>query len=269
MKKLLALFLAVFASAHSLEYKPWLGEVYEFHFLPKYAYSFYSSVEGSLQPLGSTSNDNLLYFGLEFPFTPEWSVDADLEFVDTPRQSFSFRSTALQLRYLWLDDIVGDSVSLTTGANIRVVSPRSLHDVSCPYYGNTDFQVNISIGKEYDQIEFWRLRLWGFGSVGIANRGSPWFEGKIGFDGNYDERHKWGIYVLGQHGFGRKNYVNIDHFHGYASIRNKFIDIGFFYGYKFRVYGTLKAEYDRRVLAKRCPQRVNTFIVSYSLPFSF
>lgn len=269
MKKLAFIFSIFICSLQALEVEPWLGEIYEFHFLSSYSYSFYSSVEGSTAPLKGTSKDHLLYFDLEFPFSPDWACDADLQFVDTPRQSFSYRAAALQLRYLWLDDIVGDPVSLTTGFNLRYTSSRSLHDVSCPYHANVDFQANFSIGKEFDQFEFWRLRIWGYGNLGIANRGSPWMSAILGLEGNFDERHKWGIYADGRHGFGRRTWINISDFNGYAKIRYKAIDIAFQYGYRFGVYGTLKAAYSRRLLAKRYPQRMNTFLISYLLPFSF
>ena len=55
----------------------------------------------------------------------------------------------------------------------------------------------------------------------------------------------------------------------YAKIREKAIDLGFRYGYRLGVYGTLRFTYFRRVLARSCPAEVNAFIFSYLLPFSF
>ena len=147
--------------AFCLEMQPWFGNVYEFDLLARYSYSYYHRVPDATRPLGYTSEDHLAYADLELPFAPYWSFDGDLQFTDTPRQSFSFRSIALQLRYLWLDDIVGDSVSLTTGFSARHTSRRSLKDISCPYHRDFDFEANFALGKEFDKFEFWRYRLWG------------------------------------------------------------------------------------------------------------
>ena len=81
----------------------------------------------------------------------------------TSKETFNFRSAAWQARYLWLDDIVGDPISFATGASVRVTSTTSLKDVSCPYHGNVDFEVNFALGKEWDvfgMLAFPRLGLW-------------------------------------------------------------------------------------------------------------
>jgi len=256
-------------SIFSLEQQPWFGDVFEFHFLGSYTYSRFSSVQAAIVPLRNPSNDHLLYFGLDFSFTPQWTFDWDLQFTETPRQSFSFRSTAWQFRYLWLDDIIGDLVSLSTGANIRYTSSRSIHDISTPYPAPVDFELNFSVGKEFDYLQDWRFRFWGFGALGQGSRGSPWLRATLAFEGNYYDEHKWALFSYFSHGFGRKTTVNIANFNGYARIRQKSIDIGASYGFRMLVYGTIRVSYVRRVLAKRCPSRVNFFTLSYLLPFSF
>jgi len=265
--KFLPFFLPL--SLFALEMQPWFGDVYEFHLLSGYSYSRYTKVDSAIDQLTSASNDHLLFFDLEFSFSPQWSIDFDLEFTDTPRQSFSYRSSAVQARYLWLDDIIGDVISLATGFSIRNTSSRSLKDVSCPYEGNFDFEANLSFGKEFDTFQFWRYRFWGYGAIGLANRGSPWFRGIASFETNYRDLHKFGAFIIGNHGYGRKDTVNIANFYGYARIREKYLDLAFRYGYRVGVWGTLRLEYKRRVLAKRCPENVNTFMISFLLPFSF
>lgn len=267
MRKIFFLLLPLMA--FSLEKQPWLSDVYEFHFLGGYAYSRFNKVEGAVDQLTSPFNVHLLFGGLDFSFSPEWSIDADVEFSDTTRTSFGFRSFAIQGRYLWLDDIIGDWISLTTGGSIRVTSPTFLKDVSCPSHGNVDMEANISIGKEFDSLQFWRFRLWGFGVIGIANRGSPWIRGGAFVEANLDDTHKWALFLLGSHGYGRKRTINIADFRGYGRIRQKNIDIGIRYGYRMSVWGTLRGEYMRRVKASLYPENVNTFVISYLLPFSF
>ena len=252
-----------------LEVQPWFSDVYEFHFLENYAYSRFRSVQGGVPQLKNFFNSNVIYTGLEFCPSPEWSVDGDIQVADTTAMSFNFRSVAFQARYLWLDDIVGNPVSLSTGANFRVTSDAALRDISCPSHSNVDFEVNFALGREFDYSESWQWRLWCFGALGQANLGSPWVRAIAAIETNIDETHKWDFYAIGSNGYGRHSHVDTEHFNGYAKIRQKSIDVGVRYGYRMGVWGSLRWEYQRRVLAKACPQNVNTFAISYLLPFSF
>lgn len=256
------------ACGMTLEVQPWFGDVLEFHFLQSYSYSWFHSVQGSRPSYHKFFQSNLLYSGLEFSPTPVWDVDADLQFSDTTAVSFNFRTAALQVRYLWLDDIVGDPVSFATGGSIRVTATSSLKDVSCPSHGNVDFELNFSLGKEFDPSDIWRFRTWIFGAVGHANRGAPWVRGIAAVEMNHEDMHKWAIYAIGVNGYGRHTHINVDHFFGYAKVREKAIDLGIRYGQGMGVWGTLRVDYLRRVLAKAAPQNVNTFILSWLLPFS-
>jgi hypothetical protein len=160
-------------------------------------------------------------------------------------------------------------VSLTTGASLRFTNSASLHDVSCPSHANFDFEVNFSLGKEFDVSDAFAWRLWGFGAIGHANLGSPWVRAIAALETNYDDQHKFAFFAEGSNGYGRHRTVFVDDFNGYAKIRQKSIDVGARYGYRIGVWGTLRFEYTRRVLAKSCPEEVNNFIFSYLLPFSF
>ncbi|HSX10860.1 MAG TPA: hypothetical protein VLF94_04000 [Chlamydiales bacterium] len=268
MRKWLASLLCLPLFASALEVQPWFGDCLEFHFLGSYAYSYFDRVQGGVPQLKSTFQSNLLYAGLDFSPTPEWSIDTDLQLADTSQMDFNFRTIALQARYLWLDDIIGDRVSLATGANARFTNTASLHDVSCPSHANFDFEFNFSLGKEWDVSDSLAWRLWAFGCLGQANRGSPWVRAIVAVETNYDDQHKFAFLAEGSNGYGRHTTVNVDHFDGYAKIRQKSIDLCVRYGYRVGVWGTLRFEYQRRVLAKSCPAQVNCFVFSYLLPFS-
>jgi len=270
LKQTVAFIFALFTlPIAALEVQPWFGDCLEFHFLGSNAYSYFNRVQNGEPQLTSTFKSDVVYLGLDFSPTPEWSVDGDLQFADTTQQSFNFRSIALQARYLWFDDIVGDAVSFSTGGNARFTNTVSLHDVSCPSHANFDFEINFSLGKEFDVSEYWAWRFWGFGCVGHSNKGSPWVRAIVSCETNYDDLHKWALFAEASNGYGRHTHVSTDHFNGYAKIRQRSVDVGIRYGLRVGVWGTLRAEYIRRVLAKSCPQEVNTFVFSYLLPFSF
>ena len=114
--------------------RSWFGNPYEFNLLSSYTYSYYNKVDSASPPLNYTSHDHLFYFDLEFPYSTNLSFDIDLEFFRTTRNSFNFRSTAFQVRYLFFDDIIGDPVSLAWGGNIRGVTKTFVKDM---YFANS------------------------------------------------------------------------------------------------------------------------------------
>lgn len=254
--------------AIAIETQPWFGDVYEFHFLGAYSYSEFHKVANAKPPYNQPFHENLIYSGLDFAFTPQWAVDADLQVAETTKQSFNFRTAAIQLRYLWLDDVIGDAVSLATGASGRFTPSYALRDVSCPSHAPLDFEVNFSVGKEWEATHDWLFRFWGYGAIGHAIRGSPWVRAIVSIETNIDDQHKFALYGVGENGYGRHVHIDVNHFDGYAKIRNKSIDLGIRYGYRMGVWGTVRFEYIRRLLAKSCPSQVNTWMVSFLIPFS-
>jgi hypothetical protein len=265
MRKLLLLLpISLFA----LEIEPWFCNVWEFNLTSSYTYSRYRHVHNGHPQLKSASNDHVLAFDLSVPPSPNWEIDADIEFAETPRQSMGFRSSAFQARYLWLDDVMGDPVSLTTGASIRGVSSHSLRDVSCPYHSHANFELNTSIGREWDRGFDWRVRLYGFAALGMANQGSPWARAFTTFEGNLQGAHRFGIFAEGYFGFGHRTQVPVNHFNGYASIRHQSLDAGVHYTYVFEIWGRLIFAYTRRLYAHSFPENVNFFTIQYMLPFS-
>jgi hypothetical protein len=252
-----------------LDREPWFTNMWEFNFRPKYTYSYYPSVQGAIQKHQTTSHDNFLTFDLGVCPLDSLSVDVDLEFADTPIQKMGYRSSAVQARYQWLDDIVGDFATITTGAIFRGVSRHGLKDPSCPYHSDVNGALNFSIGKEWDKDQYWTVRMFGYGAGGIANHGSCFAHYLVSIQTNTHNHHRFGLFNEGYFGFGHKESLNIDRFHGYASIHHQSLDVGIRYSYVFPIWGHFTLMYTRRVYAKLFPQDVNFFTMSYTLPFSF
>ena len=255
----------------ALEVQPWFREEWEFNFDSSFTYSRYRDVQGAHPQLKATSNDHVLAFDLGVATSETWAFDVDIEFADTPRQKMGLRSSAFQLRYQWLDDIPGDPVTLITGASIRGVSGHSLKDVSCPYHYYANYELSFTLGKEwYQQLDpHWMIRAYLTAAAGIANRGAPWANFLAVLEGHPGPAHRLGLFGMSYLGFGSHIHIDVDHFHGYASIRHRSIDVGATYAYVFEDWGTLRFAYTRRVFARLFPENVNFFTVSYSLPFTF
>lgn len=262
------LLLLLPLSLFGLDRLPWYCTVWEFTFTPTYTYSEYPRVQNGIPVHQAKSHDHVLGFDLGVSPAPTWQIDTEVEFADTPRQSMGLRSLALQARYLWLDDLLGDPVSLTTGAVIRGVTRHSIRDVSCPYHSYLNFEINAAVGREWDRGVDWRVRTFGGGSLGQANHGYPWL-GVFGvFEGQFAHAHRLGLFLDGAMGFGHHKHVFINHFNGYASVAHRNIDAGLKYTYVFEVWGQLSLAYTRRLYARSFPENVNFFTISYMLPFS-
>jgi hypothetical protein len=265
MRKLLFLLPT---SLFALNIEPWFCNVYEFTFSPYFTYSRYRDVQNGHPQLKSPSNDYVVGCDIAVPPAPQWEVDADVEFADTPRQSMGLRSSGLQIRYLWLDDVLGDAVSLTTGVSARGVSKHSLHDVSSPYHSQANFELTTSIGREWDRGFQWRFRTYGFGAAGMGNRGYPWARAIAVVEGNQHNTHRLSLFAEGYMGFGPHKRVRTNHFDGYASIQHRNFDMGIQYTYVTEIWGRITLAYTRRLYARSFPENVNFFTIGYMLPFS-
>lgn len=251
-----------------LPQEPWLGNVYEFFFDAHYTFSFYTHVANGRPSTKHSSYDHQFLGGIGFTPSQYWDLDLEVEVTNTTTLSWNLRSVALQGRYLWLDDVIGDPISLTTGLSLRGVPHRNLRDTSCPYPGEADIELSLCAGKEWSTGPFWTARVYGLGAVGIANRGSPWTRLFCALEGNYDDRHQFQLSARGEFGFGAENFVNVDHFRGYGNIHHQSVDLGAAYRYQFLVWGRLSFEYVYRIYAHAYPERVNYFTLWYHLPFS-
>lgn len=263
----LGLHLPILGSA--LEVSPWFGNIWEFNFQSDYTYYRFSHVQNGHPKIKHAWNNQLLNFSIEVPLKETFDVELEIEFTDTPKESWGFRSFAGQFRYLFLDDVAGDPVSLMAGINIRGVSQRALRDITTPYHAAANFELNVAAGKEWSQMQYWKIRSFAFGALGIANRGSLWIRGLAAFEGNYKDNHQYQLFANSYWGFGSNRDVNIDHFHGYARIHHQSIDLGAGYSYLFDIWGALNFTYTFRVFAHSFPEYVNFFALSYRLPFSF
>lgn len=269
MRFLIALCISLsFFSLEAFQTQPWMGNFLELHFIPSFIYRKYPSVNGAYNPTSYSSNDRFTNLDLEVALDA-WDVELCVEFADTRRQSLGTQSSGMQVRYQWLDDISGSAFSFVSGLNIRWASKRSLKDVSCPYHAEWNFEIGNAIGKEFDQIEDWLFRTYGFLGVGQANKGRPWVRGVVSCEAHFNKKHRLEFLGEGYFGFGKTRSVNIDHFRGYANIFHQSIDVGAGYYYTIsQIWGTASLHYSYRVFAKDFPAHANTFMIAYNFPFS-
>ena len=83
-------------------------------------------------------------------------------------------------RYIVLDDVAGDPISLTAGLSYIESFIPGLHDVSSFHHGRAEGELFLSVGKERRAWASWIRRWWAAGAIGIGDRGSPWLRGNVG-----------------------------------------------------------------------------------------
>lgn len=260
--------ILIYIEGNTLEVRPWLDPLLEFYFCPTYNYNYFKRVDGA-DPHHSypSSNQVISIDGRVSPMT-HWDVQVEVEGTHTPRQSWGYRSAAIQGRFQWGDDIAGDPISGTLGLHVREVSSHSLADISSPYHATLNFELHSAIGKEWSQEGVWTLRTWGMVGAGMGNRGFPWIRAIGGVEKSWNHRHRLGAFGIGYIGLGNKQHIHVEHFHGWGQFQHQSVDIGFTYQYHFDIYGDLSLTYSTRIYAHVFPEFVQSVTLAYQFPFS-
>lgn len=266
--KWLALFFLTPIALISFSLEPWFTPLAEFQFRPSYAYEHYPSVAQGKNPTRYSSNNHLIGLNLGVSFWPNWDAEIEGDFSRTRELNWQAQKIGLQLRYLLLDDVAGDPVSLAVGGQLFFVPTRNMRDVSSPYHSQGNAQLGLSIGKEIDQIFQWKWRFWGYVGAGIANRGAPWLRPLIALEGKFYHRHVLQLTGEGYVGFGGRHRVDIAQMDGYANISHRSIDVGLRYTYLIPIWGDLSFKYGFRPYAHAFPKYLSCFLIEYRFPFS-
>lgn len=267
MKGIIALALCLPSFCLSFYERPWFGSLGEVHFRPKYSYSFFDEINPSTNPSDNTLFQNLFGIDLETTIPSEWNWQLELEFANATPVSFTYRSSAIQITKLWLDDVSGDPVSLTTGFSYRDSSNQLRRAFLTPYHARSNFEIHSSIGKEYSYNCYWLFRTYGTFAVGQGNKGASWLRGDYNLWFNFWDSCQIRLFAESYWGLGSKPYVPTSEFNGWAEIEHQSIDVGGSFCYQFSFYGKLRMDYLYRIYASNYPEKVHCFILSYNFPF--
>lgn len=247
--------------------KPWLAEPYIAEASLSYAFQHYSSIADEVGAKTS-SNDNFLWGDLSFSFMDNWDMQAELELDATTMKHFGFESFGLAARKVLLNDLRGDLVSLVVGGNMRAVPHGRLPDPSTPYHNVFNMEVNLCVGREWNDYFDWYYRTWGLIALGQANKGYPWIRTDYHLQGKVRDKWEWDAFLIGYFGTGNKRTIDLSTFMGYYNIAHQSIDIGLGGSYLLGIWGKISASGSYRVYAKAYPQHAGIFTISYTLPFS-
>lgn len=263
------IFLCLFKfSLGALELKPWFDPMVELQNRTSVIAQLYNAIDTKegleKHPAGNFFLDYELYTTL----LQNWSVEIEAIGAATRQRSFGFDSVSLTGRYLWLDDVVGDPASLTTGLTIYKVFKPSRRDLSIIHHGGIEAELHTAVGKEISCREQWNTRTWAVGGIGMGDLGSAWIRADGHWEHKWCARHFLRLSLLSLWGLGHRSLNHLSHFHGYGPIQHRSIDAALRYGFLGRYGIVLNAEYSFRLYAKNCPAYVHYFLLILDYPIS-
>jgi hypothetical protein len=252
---------------NATELKPWFGNPFELEGRATYVFQNFQEMQTGEGLVSYVSNDNFLTLSLSTSIWGNWDAEFELTGAQTRAHCFNYDCARLTGRYLWMDDVIGDPFSITSGITLTLPQRISIIDPGSFHHGYFEAEFHTALGRESVCGPRWKSRWWLIGGVGIATQGSPWLRA----DGVIEVQHfighalELGAYTLW--GLGGDNIVDLDAFRGYGPIAHRSVDVGFAYLYRFDCWGTLKLGYRRRVYAHNFPDNANYLIVEYLYPF--
>jgi len=278
MKNWLASSLLLFFGVlQGIEYRPWYPDALQLQGELNYRFQSYHSVDAPSSKRGESyshyqkkknhysSDDHFVDSSLMIAFEP-FSLQIESEFADTRKRNFDWDHVSLAGRYLWLNDNVGDPVSLSTGVSLRRAWREAVNDISSFHHGRNEAFFHVALGKQKIEGDTWLSRWWGVLGIGTADRWTPWIAANAAYEWNECDSHRLRLYVNSLWGVGNKK-LRVHDFGGYGPIAHRSIDIGLRYSYEFDYLGLISIDYARRVYAHNFPDDVNTLTVSYIYPF--
>lgn len=250
---------------HSFEQNPWLPEPYIIQCKPSYTYSHYPYIQGAV---GSdfSSNNSQAAFLAELAFLDGWDAQCEVAFMQSRIKPFGFEDGGALVRYCFFDDIKGDPVSLVVGGNVVFVPGGRLKDPTVPYHNVSNFELMISLGKEYANESYWKTRWYAFLAAGIANKGAPWVKALATLSANAKNKIFFDLEASSYFGFGSQKQIDPFRFYGYGNVHHSSIDLAF-KAHTFVWKGEVMFAYTRRLLARSFPANQNAFTLSYQFDF--
>jgi len=251
--------------ASATDYKPWYGRVLELDTSADVLMQAFSHVDSHHSSGKRKEFDT--FIDLSASLAVWESIAAELEVIaaETRHQSFGMDAIRFTGRYRWLNDLVGDPVSLSTGVTLSGIFPPVRRNIATFDHGGFAAEAHIAVGKELSCMQFWTSRAWSVLGVGLADVGSAWIRANFAWEHNWWDRHRVELFADSIWGLGR-NELNLHNFRGYGSVDYQAIDMGFRYNFQCDNGIVLSAGYGYRVYSRNCPQNVNLILLKIFYP---
>lgn len=259
-------FLLLPLSLFSIELNPWFGKPFELETRFTYLLQNFRSVDTTCCKQHFPSNNSFYQLGAELPVLQEYDLQLEVTAFNTRQHNFCFNDMSLTGRYKWMNDIVGDPVTLTTGITISKVFKPGRRDIASFHHGGIETELTVAAGQETSWRQFWVSRWWSVVGLGVADLGAPWVRADMAWENNWCDQHLMGIYMYTLWGFGNRRLSLERSFRGYGRIHHQSVDFGLSYEVLCG-YARFRFEYVKRFYARNCPENVNVFMLRLLYPF--
>jgi len=251
--------------AFALNDGPWLGNYLELETELAYRGQFYRCLALNHYDLHKPASSHFLT-GRAALTGENWQAEIEGTFARTHEQRPAFDHLSLIGRYRFLNDMVGDCVSLTPGITFTQAFKHSVHDITSFHHGKVECELHVAVGKERPCEDFWISRWWGVFGLGVADVGSPWLRGELNLEKNCWDLYQLRLFAKTLWGLGHRGLCPED-FDGYGPILHQSIDLGLEFKYRFEMGLTVGLGYAYRIFARNFPARVNRVCLSLEYPF--
>lgn len=251
------------------EYQPWIGPYMEFEWRNSILSQRYQKVASDSHFTHYSSQDLFLHTSLVDSVGYFFALEFEGVGALTRKQNCHVDHIRLNGRYVWLDDVAGDPMSLTFGFSLIQAFKPSNKDISSFHHGLSEAEIFVSAGKEYAIGDEWASRWWtvlGIGSA--AQRGSPWIRANGVYEFHILPRDTIRIFINTLWGLGSRRLCTHD-FDGYGSVQHQSVDIGLRYTKIIDYCGHLSIEYGYRPYARNYPAQAYFVLLNYLCTFSF
>lgn len=264
--KFLLLFPLLSTACWATDLKPWFETDPEVEIRASLLYQNFNSIATPHHSRRYQGQDAFMTLSAEYPFK-RYCGEFEATAAYTRHQKGRWDNFRFTGRYQWMNEMDGDSFSLTTGVTITEPLSRALHDISSFHHGHIEFEMHLSLGKQYGlHCKDYLYRWWSVLSFGIADVGSYWIRGDAAYEYKYADVHHFRGFLTALGGGGQNN-LHVRCFHGYGCIKHRSVDVGMRYSYSMGFWGTLSLQYARRVYAYNFPENANLVTFEYKVPF--
>lgn len=256
----------LFSHSEATELEPWHKSIYSVDFNSSCLLQQFNRLDTSCRSIKRHEFDAFYHFSVLGVCNEKITTELELMTSNTRYKSIGLNAFRITGRYFWLDDVIGDPVSLVTGLTLSKIFKASKRNLAIFDHGGVSGEAHISIGKEVSCEQFWTSRAWCVLGLGVADVGSPWLRANFIWEGNWWNIHQLKMFADTIWGFGGKR-LHIHPFHGYGSLNYQAIDVGLRYGYILPSNIFLSAGYGYRVYGRNCPIHVNflKFEINYPI----
>jgi hypothetical protein len=262
----LTIVLLFFIDIHATVFQPWLGNYLEFEWSTTAKYQHYDKLSKGANSQKYNSTAYFLQTSLSNAINPQFSVELETVFAHTKKQKNTIDHFKATGRYVWLDDIRGDFLTVTTGLSLIKAFRHSLKDVSSFHHGLGEAELFLSLGKEFSIGTNWDSRWWALTGIGIAEKGSPWLRFIAAYEKRWDKVHEFAGTLCSLWGLGHHS-LKLYHFRGYGPIQHQSVDLSLRYTYLIQYVGHLSVEYTYRIHGRNFPISLHSLWVHFLYTF--